>query len=383
MNKNIYLLLLLILIGGLLDAQVLRNDGKINVVTGGYLVISGNYQNETSGDIVLEGTIKLTGNWTNNAANSVMSTTNGTGTVLFAGSGLQTIGGTSANSFNFEGITVNAGASVEVTAGMGITAAGSCNFTANPLILRTTTTAYRPIMATFINNSTVTGNISSEFRYTTRGGIITKAGRSYYFSPSSYSPDPPNPPLVTSDLFDPEGSVGGTNPFSHFNFSSPRAWVRISDRVTPLITMNAYGIRSATSQTFTITGAPNDQTSYSVSLPCSTANNMWYMVGNPYPAVINWDSITLPSDISTTIYYRTSNTTTGVMCTDTYVQNGVGTCLSDPPNGTSVDGKIPPMQAFWVMYGAVHKIFIKVSLATISIAIFLAFLCTPKILGIR
>ena len=36
----------------------------------GYLVILGTYQNQPSGNITLDGTITITGNWTNNAPNT-------------------------------------------------------------------------------------------------------------------------------------------------------------------------------------------------------------------------------------------------------------------------------------------------------------------------
>ncbi|NOU17845.1 MAG: T9SS type A sorting domain-containing protein [Bacteroidales bacterium] len=254
-----------------------------------------------------------------------------------------------SNSITCNDVTAIGLTQLIVPPGIGLTSNGVATFgdhnlgSGNPLLLKTSTTSFRPIMGTFINNPAngVMGLISSEFRYTSRGGDISKlGGRSYYFSPSTYE--------ATSGLFSPEGSpANGVNPFSHYNFgpTPARGWARISDVSTALLTMNAYGIRSATSQTFTVTGFPNDQVSYSVSLPCpSPSNTWWYMVGNPYPAVIDWDLITLPADIDNTMYYRTS-TTSGSMCTDTYQQgSGVGTAN----NGTNVDGKIPPMQAFWV-----------------------------------
>jgi hypothetical protein len=46
--KKIYFPLLVLLISQSVFAQVLRNEGKINVLAG-YLVISGTYQNESNG----------------------------------------------------------------------------------------------------------------------------------------------------------------------------------------------------------------------------------------------------------------------------------------------------------------------------------------------
>ncbi|NVO10091.1 MAG: T9SS type A sorting domain-containing protein [Bacteroidales bacterium] len=232
-----------------------------------------------------------------------------------------------------------------VPPGIELVSTGNATF-ANPLLLKASTTPFRSIMGTFINNTAngVMGRISSEYRYTTNGFTGQTTGRSYYFSPSTYE--------VSSGLFNPEITTGdGNNPFSHYNFgpSPARGWARIRNGGTSLLVMNAYGIRSASSQTFTLTGFPNDQPSYSVSLPCPTGtptNPWYYMIGNPYPAVVSWDNIyAANSNIDATIWYRTSDES-GNMCTDTYnSSSGIGT----NNNGTAaVDGSIPPMQAFWV-----------------------------------
>ncbi|GEM_PF-2213478 len=250
-----------------------------------------------------------------------------------------------SNSITCNDVESTSAAHLLVPPGIDLTSNGNATF-ANPLLLKASTTPFRSIMGTFINNTDngVMGRISSEYRYTTNGSITQAAGRSYYFSPSTYE--------VTSGLFNPEITNGdGNNPFSHYNFgpSPARGWARIRDGGTFLLIMNAYGIRTASSQTFTLTGFPNDQPSYSVGLPCPTGtptNPWYYMIGNPYPAVVSWDNIyAANSDIDATIWYRTSDES-GNMCTDTYnASSTTGTSL----NGTAtVDGSIPPMQAFWV-----------------------------------
>jgi hypothetical protein len=65
-------------------------------------------------------------------------------------------------------------------------------------------------------------------------------------------------------------------------------------------------------------------------------------MGNPYPSIINWDASTR-NNIYGTIWYRTVNIS-GSMVFDTW-NGSVGTSN----NGTaSVDGNIPPLQAFWI-----------------------------------
>ncbi len=273
------------------------------------------------------GAAQITGNWLPATINN-LTVDNSTTLTL-------------SNTVACNDVTVNGSSShLIVPPGIGLTANGVATFD-SPLQLKASTTAFRSIMGTFINNPSngVMGRISSDFRYTTNGFNGQKTGRSYYFSPSTYE--------VTSGLFNPEATLGdGNNPFSYYDLTrtAPKpGWNRIWDGVTPLNVMNAYGIRSLNSQTFTLTGFPNDQSSYSVSLPCpSAANNLYYMVGNPYPAVVDWEQVTLPSDIDVTIYYRTSDAS-GNMCTETYQQGGVGS-----NNIVTVDGRIPPMQAFFV-----------------------------------
>ena len=179
MNKYIYLLLA-ILLGGTASAQVvLRNSGKINVATGGSLVIAGNYQNESQGGITLDGTIAVSGNWTNNGSGVCIETPGANGEVIFNGTN-QTIGG-SASLFYFEKLTINSGSITQVAPGKGVTTFGAATFT-SPLVLKTSTTAYRPQMATFINKSTVSGNITMELAYESTGSSSAGTGHALYFS---------------------------------------------------------------------------------------------------------------------------------------------------------------------------------------------------------
>ncbi|KAB2867940.1 MAG: hypothetical protein F9K37_11345, partial [Bacteroidales bacterium] len=115
MKKTIIAILLLQFVL-LSNAQVVRNEGKINV-SGGYMIISGSYQNESTGGIVLDGIIQVSGNWTNNGTTNVIETPGTNGEVVFNGTGTQTIGGTSSNVFDFERITINSGSVTEVQAG--------------------------------------------------------------------------------------------------------------------------------------------------------------------------------------------------------------------------------------------------------------------------
>ena len=70
------------------------------------------------------------------------------------------------------------------------------------------------------------------------------------------------------------------------------------------------------------------------------------LVSNPYPSYLDWDQVT-KTNVGTTMWYRSYNTTNSAMVFDTYVAGttgGIGTNL----NGTGVSNLIPPMQSFWV-----------------------------------
>lgn len=93
---------------------ITNNGAKIIVTNGGIISISGgadaDYTNKTSGGtdgrIDLDGTIKLEGDWTNNASSgNVFINVDTDGTVEFKGSTTQVIGGTATT--QFEKLTVN------------------------------------------------------------------------------------------------------------------------------------------------------------------------------------------------------------------------------------------------------------------------------------
>ncbi|SDD23605.1 T9SS type A sorting domain-containing protein [Williamwhitmania taraxaci] len=326
MNKNI-LLLLLSLLALSANAQILRNSGKINV-SGGHLVISGSYQNEAAGTVAINGVITVSGNWTNNGTGNVIESPDTDGEVIFNGTD-QTIGG-SANVFDFEKLTINSGSTTKVEAGKGVTAYGACTF-ASPLILKSTATPFKPQTATFINESTVSGDITMELSYTSTGSATASTGRSLYFSSPISN--------ATSTLFD---VAGGMN-FLWYQNEATRMYVKVSANDVALTNAKGYILRSASNNIFSFTGQPNTESSYTKNeIPRAIATQK-YLLGNPYPAVINWANIS-KTNLTNTVWYRSSNNS-GEMLVDTYnATSGVGT----GNNGTAVDGNIPPMQSFWI-----------------------------------
>ncbi|MEI7982301.1 MAG: hypothetical protein WCI71_11660 [Bacteroidota bacterium] len=113
MKKSFIIPITMLLSLGASAQGLYNNGGKINIPAGVTLYVSGtggNYLNETStidGAISLGGTLKLDGNYTNNVAGSDILSTAGAGsTVAFTGTAGQTLGGTSAVPFAFNGLTI-------------------------------------------------------------------------------------------------------------------------------------------------------------------------------------------------------------------------------------------------------------------------------------
>lgn len=325
-----FILLLVVLNSTSGFAQVLHNEGKINI-SGGYLVVSGSYQNESSGDITLDGKITVTGNWTNNSSTNVIASPGTNGEVIFNGTGTQIIGG-SANEFDFENLTINSGSKTQVTAGKGVTVYGTATFT-DTLILKTTSGNFRPKMATFINKGSVSGNITMELSYKTTGSSAAGPGRGLYFAPPISNATSTILKVPTNVLF--------------YQDQVNRVYKTITTTGVALTVGKGYIFRSATDNIFKFSGSPNAATSYSTPSIPRNDNAHYYLLGNPYPAVIDWDAIDKSNNISSTIWYRGCDATTGQMVTaDTWnsaLQVGTNN------NGTAaVDGKIPPMQSVWI-----------------------------------
>jgi hypothetical protein len=333
-----FLVLINLLNSTIISAQILRNESKINIA-GGFLVISGSYQNELAGSITLDGIITINGNWTNNGSTNVITSPGTNGEVVFNGNATQTISG-SSSVFDFEKITINSGSTVQVAPGKGVTAYGACAFS-TPLLLKSSTTLFRPIMATFINKSSVTGNITMELSYTSTGSSAAGAGRGLYLSPPIAN--------ATSTIFD---VAAGSN-LLWYQDEVNRVYKKVITNGAALTVAKGYILRAPTSQVFNFTGTPNTSLSYGNSNIPRAVTGQFYLFGNPYPAVVDWQTIATKTNLSNTIWYQTS-TDTGSMVVDTW--NGAS-MIGTNNNGTAaVDGKIPPMQSFWVQCSGVGLI---------------------------
>lgn len=170
----------------------------------------------------------------------------------------------------------------------------------------------------------------------TGAGGSTPSGRFWYVgSPVS---------SATSSVYDAAGSnvVKGWNEVGN-------AWVEIPDNTTPLAVGKGYYVRAGTSTTLNFTGgAFNNEPSYTLNLTrtgTTNSNRGFNLVSNPYPSYLDWDGVTRSSGVSSTIWYRTANSSNANVF-DTYNASG-GTGTNTNGLG-AVSRYIPPMQSFWV-----------------------------------
>jgi len=113
----IFLSVSLLLSAPLYSQGIYNNGAKIVSGSGSYIVVQGNYRAESvsanHGTIDLDGTLSLTGNFTNNTTSgNAFANVDTDGYLLFNGSGTQNINGSSSSILKLENLTINAGANV-------------------------------------------------------------------------------------------------------------------------------------------------------------------------------------------------------------------------------------------------------------------------------
>jgi len=120
----------------------------------------------------------------------------------------------------------------------------------------------------------------------------------------------------------------------------------ITENGTILSPMKGYIAVSPTSSgLITFRGALNTgNKSISLTRTAAKAKEGFNLVGNPYPAYVDWDAA-VKTNLESTVWYRTKSTS-GTYVFDTYgATPQIGTGLNGIGNVTK---NIPPMQAFWV-----------------------------------
>ncbi|MES2734393.1 MAG: T9SS type A sorting domain-containing protein [Bacteroidota bacterium] len=258
----------------------------LTIGTGTTLSTSGSSYNVTVG-----------GNWINNG-----SFTSGISTIIFNGSGTQTISGTATS--NFYNLTKSNASTLTLSHAVSLTnlltiASGATFNSSGYLTLLSD--ASGTAMIGDLTGVTFNGNITAQ-RYIP-GGI-----RSYRFISA------PTQSFNLNQLLDDIFILGSTasgfdsspnqNPSAHTFNTSSNSWAAITSLTTPISTgtgfrIFAMGDRTQTAARTNTYVIPNPVTldfigavnKGAITLPTTDAGtNRWNLVGNPYPCTIDWDA---------------------------------------------------------------------------------------------
>ena len=299
--KNYFVISGLLLMSFSLVAQtgIINNSARINISSGAIISLSGgttaNYTNTGNGRIDLEGTIKITGNWTNNSSTyPVFTNLNTTGTVSFIGTTQQTIGGSYSTTFenlilnNSSGFLLGNHQTINNTFTMtaGVTDLASFNLTMGS-----------------INNLSGTGSVSNM--------LVSSGTGEFRFTPV----------VGSTNYYLPVGDIMGTAEYSRVYFyltsatfgSNPKIGVRVVNTKHPQNQstsdfLNRYWIMNSTDITTMSANIKTYYTDADVSVPGTEANikpgyyiaPFWKANGTAYPSsnYLSYTSITSLADFT-------------------------------------------------------------------------------------
>ncbi len=228
------------------------------------------------------------------------------------------------------GITVQSGATLTIEEGKALTASGDTDNEGTILIEADATG-----IGSFIDNGTITGSGSFQMeQYLTGSGGGTPDGLFWYVSSPVAS--------ATSNVY----NAAGTDKLWSED-ETTTSYPAITNNATPLAVAEGYVARLGSNSTLTFSGGAfntGDVSASGLTRTGTTEQNRGYnLVGNPYPSTVDWDDLGR-TNLETTMWYRTHNGST--MLFDTY--NATGMVGTNNNGGGTVDGTIPPTQAFWV-----------------------------------
>lgn len=312
---------------------VVNNGVKMTISNGAVLKITGddaNYTNEDNGEIDLDGIIVIEGDWTNNAASgNVLVNTDTDGEVIFTGTALQTISGTTPDILNFEKVTIDNAAIVAIEAGDSVTLFGDFTNNGTFTIKSVDTISY----ASFIDNGTISGSGTNNVERFMSGHVngTVPDGRWWYISPPVAG--------ATSAVIDDICTYHRLYWYNETN-TGTHGWNQIMGDATGLNVMQGYATRLDADNTATFTGGALNTGVKNIAITYTTGVDKagFNLIGNPYPSAVDWEigaGWTKNMIVSDSYWFRSYGTF------PTYNGNSdVGTMGATPV--------IPPVQAFWV-----------------------------------
>ena len=134
------------------------------------------------------------------------------------------------------------------------------------------------------------------------------------------------------------------------------AYTEITDNTSDLTVGKGYAARLGATATVTLTGTgikTGDQTFY-LTRNEGNEKSGYNLIGNPYPSYLDWQAVTLPASVMSTIWTR-SCSDGGAMGFDTYNSSlEIGARGVSSIGHTNVTQYIAPLQAFWVKVTSVN-----------------------------
>ncbi|MBO3273336.1 Ig-like domain-containing protein [Hymenobacter defluvii] len=332
-----------------LDAQIPAvSSGRYPLIASGLATARALTLNSTAQLTQNGGTLTLTGDFVNNGTFTASS-----GQMVLASNALQNVGGSSPTRF-FHLTVGAAGARLSGPAELQrvLTLNGDLTTNAQPFTLLSTATA----TALVVNNA---GRVlgTATVQRAIDSSLNPGAGYRHYSSPvasttvsdlatSGFTPvvNPayntvgttvqPFPTVYGYDEARLTGSSSSTTQAFEYGYFSPGS---LSD---PLVRGRGYTVNLNASNTVDLVGTLNTGSIPVGALSSSTeANAGWHLLGNPYPAPLDWSKarLSLPAGVIDAVYvYKSSDQYRG---TYQFYQNGFGTLP---------DGLIGSMQGFFV-----------------------------------
>jgi hypothetical protein len=128
------------------------------------------------------------------------------------------------------------------------------------------------------------------------------------------------------------------------------AYTEITANNVSMAPLRGHVVRLGANETSVFTGGLLNTGNYSTNNTLTNSGtgtaNGYTLVSNPYPSYLNWDdAFAGASGISSSIWYRTFNSTNSTMVFDIYNATGA---VATSNAGVTIDKYIPPMQAFWI-----------------------------------
>lgn len=272
-KKIAYTLFIWMSLAAVANGQSLVNTNSL-YVSDGTIYITGDYINQSSGNIVFNSSntpkVALTGDITNNASGKIITTAGTNGTFVIAGSSTQTLNGTSTADFDFEKFIVNTGATFEIPAADVVTIKNDLTIDGSFSVLSTSSST-----GSLIVDGTVSGTGASSIevqRYLT-------ADRWYIVS-SPFTDETIGDFITNSSI--PTG--GGV--YAMMDYSESTGWSSFFTMPNSNTMTNGKGYMTRLKTTSGNISFKGTIETGNVNFNITRSNYGWNCVGNPYTSSI-------------------------------------------------------------------------------------------------